>query len=311
MKISTTTISAEKLGEHLFKDQDFTDVSLVCGDGRQVSCHRAVLAAASPFLRQLLYETLNQATFLFLGVNVGLKEVEALMELVYLGKVSLLEARLPAFKALARELGLDNGMLYEDEVGDRSEFSTGLEVDSSPVEKDNQQSSSVTFKKRAKCPQCGTEVSYKSLSRHILRNHTGGDSLKVACEQCEKVFKHKSHLMKHMKRKRCRADPEKWPLLCARGCGKRFRTTHTMQRHQKHGCPVNLKCGNCPESFSKFRQLEKHRTFCLGDGQEKEEEEEEEEMVTMFMEEEEEMVTMFMEEEEALTELERELREFE
>ena len=299
MKISTATISAEKLGEHLFKDQDFTDVFLVCGDGRQVSCHRAVLAAASPFLRQLLYETLNQATFVFLGVNVGLEEVEALMELVYLGKVSLLEARLPAFKALARELGLDNGMLYEDEVGDRSEFSTGLEVDSSPVEKDNQQSSSVTFKKRAKCPQCGTELSYKSLSRHILRNHTDGDSLKVACEQCEKVFKHKSHLMKHMKRKRCRADPEKWPLLCVRGCGKRFRTMHTMQRHQKHGCPVNLKCGNCPESFSKFRQLEKHRTFCLGDGQEKEEEEEEE------------MVTMFMEEEEALTELERELREFE
>ena len=141
---------------------------------------------------------------------------------------------------------------------------------------------------------------YKSLSRHILRNHTDGDSLKVACEQCEKVFKHKSHLMKHMKRKRCRADPEKWPLLCVRGCGKRFRTMHTMQRHQRHDCPVELKCGNCPESFSKFRQLAEHRTFCLGDGQEKEEEEEEEEMVTMFMEE-----------EEALAELQEELREFE
>ena len=299
MKISTTTIPAEKLVEHLFKDQDFTDVFLVCGDGRQVSCHRAVLAAASPFLRQLLYETLNQATFVFLGVNVGLEEVEALMELVYLGKVSVVEARLPAFKTLARELGLDNQFFYEDEVGNRSEFATGLEVDSSPVEKDNQQSSSVAFKKRAKCPKCGREMSYKSLSRHILRNHTDGDSLKVACEQCEKVFKHKSHLMKHMKRKRCRADPEKWPLLCVRGCGKRFRTMHTMQRHQRHDCPVELKCGNCPESFSKFRQLAEHRTFCLGDGQEKEEEEEEE------------MVTMFMEEEEALAELQEELREFE
>ena len=305
MKISTATISAEKLGEHLFKDQDFTDVFLVCGDGRQVSCHRAVLAAASPFLRQLLYETLNQATFVFLGVNVGLEEVEALMELVYLGKVSLLEAGLPTFEALARELGLDNGLIYEDEVGERSEFSTTeldekLEVETISVEKDKQQSScSVTFKKRAKCPQCGTELSYKSLSRHILRNHTDGDSLKVACEQCEKVFKHKSHLMKHMKRKRCRADPEKWPLLCVRGCGKRFRTMHSMQRHQRHDCPVELKCGNCPESFSKFRQLAEHRTFCLGDGQEKEEEEEEEEMVTMFMEE-----------EEALAELQGELREF-
>ena len=227
------------------------------------------------------------------------------MELVYLGKVSLLEARLPAFEALARELGLDNGLIYEDEVGERSEFSTELdeklEVETISVEKDKQQSScSVTFKKRAKCSQCGTEVSYKSLRRHILRNHTDGDSQKVACEQCEKVFKHKSHLMKHMKRKQCRADPEKWPLLCVRGCGKRFRTMHTMQRHQRHDCPVELNCRNCPESFSKFRQLAEHRNFCLGDGQEKEEEEEEEEMVTMFMEE-----------EEALAELQEELREFE
>ena len=36
------------------EDQDFSDVTLACEDGKQVESHRLVLAASSPFFQKLL-----------------------------------------------------------------------------------------------------------------------------------------------------------------------------------------------------------------------------------------------------------------
>ena len=48
------------------------------------------------------------------GSRVEVQEVEALLELIYLGSTNLEEARLSAFQALTRELQLDNEILYSD-----------------------------------------------------------------------------------------------------------------------------------------------------------------------------------------------------
>ena len=311
MKISVKDGSAKNLGELLRKDHDFTDVTLVCADGHQVTCHRAVLAASSPFLRGLLYQSLqHQKTFLYLGVRVEVDEVEALLDLIYLGSTNLVEVqRLPAFKALARELQLENEFHFEEDPQEQIDCNQDpkeeVTEEKYPCEKGNllqavQHSSEVAAKKKVKkCPRCGIEVSLKSLNRHILRNHTVGDHYKVACKDCEKIFKDKSHLTNHTKRKQCRADPEKWPLLCGRDCGSRFRTLHTMERHQRKNCPVKLQCEKCPQNFSKFRQLKKHRSLCtnqVGFGEDDDEED---------------LVTKFMEEEDALAKLQEELRDME
>ena len=322
MKISSKDSSAKKLGELLRKDQDFTDVTLVCADGHKVSCHRAVLAASSSFLHRILFESPQQRTFLFLGVRVEVQEVEALLELIYLGSTNLEEARLSAFQALTRELQLDNEILFGDELREQVDCDEDMKKELTEAkypgcEEGNLIEEVILPKKKvAKCPRCGVEVSLKSLSRHILRNHTEGDQYKVACKDCGKIFKDKSHLTNHAKRKQCRADPEKWPLLCGRGCGLRFRTLHTMERHQRNNCPVKLQCEDCPESFSQFRQLKKHRSLCfaersdqVGFGEEGEEEVVKEE--DDDDEEEEELVSNFMEEEEALAELQDQLRDLE
>ena len=308
MKILSESSVGRQLGDQLHKDHDFTDVTLVCRDGQQVSCHRAVLAAASPFLRRILCESLQQNTFLFLGVRVEVEEVEALMELIYLGRTNIAEARLPAFKALARELQIDDEFLFQEEIqkttdlGEQIDHDFKVKEELLPEEEDPFANKQRPSKKVAKCPRCGIEVSSKSLNRHILRNHTEGIHYKVACQDCEKIFKDKNHLKNHQKRKQCRADPEKWPLLCGRGCGRRFRSLHTMERHQRKNCPVKLQCEKCPQSFSKFRELGKHRSLCFGDSD-----------GGGFAEDDDEelLVTKFMEEEEALAELQEELRDIE
>ena len=51
----------------LLLDTEFSDVTLVCADNKQVTCHRAVLASSSSFLRELLLTSKQQNTFLYLG----------------------------------------------------------------------------------------------------------------------------------------------------------------------------------------------------------------------------------------------------
>ena len=75
----------EDLSKQLFNDTDFTDVTLVCRDGLQLRVHRAVLCASSDFLRGLLLESLQQNTFLYLGL-VDHQVVQVLVEFLYLGR---------------------------------------------------------------------------------------------------------------------------------------------------------------------------------------------------------------------------------
>ena len=93
------------LGSQLFSDSDFSDVTLVCGDNQHLPAHRAVLCASSSFLRQLLYDSQHQRTFLYLG-SVPHEDLRSLLELIYLGSCSLKWDRMEAVLALASGLGV-------------------------------------------------------------------------------------------------------------------------------------------------------------------------------------------------------------
>ena len=104
VKIDRIQNSDKDLGRALYDDSEFTDVTLVCGDGQRIACHRSVLAASSEFLRRLLFESDQQQTFLFLGARVEVDEVRALLQLVYLGSSTVPRERVPALADLEREL---------------------------------------------------------------------------------------------------------------------------------------------------------------------------------------------------------------
>ena len=114
VKIECIQNAPKDLGSVLYEDIDFTDVTLVCGDGQQVKCHRSILAASSGFLRRLLVESDQQQTFLFLGAKVEVEVVRALMQLIYLGGCIVLREKFPALAALQRELQIVERFNEED-----------------------------------------------------------------------------------------------------------------------------------------------------------------------------------------------------
>ena len=61
--------------KHAFKsfrnDCDFTDVTLACEDGKQVEAHKVILAASSPFFKNLLKKNRHPHPLIFMkGVRL-------------------------------------------------------------------------------------------------------------------------------------------------------------------------------------------------------------------------------------------------
>ena len=93
-----------------FKDlvgkPDFSDVTLVCGDGQRIAGHQVILATGCTFFKNLLEGETNPKPLIFLrGVEADL--LQPLLDFLYTGKAEVDEELLADFVALAEDLGVE------------------------------------------------------------------------------------------------------------------------------------------------------------------------------------------------------------
>ena len=86
----------------LKEEKDFSDVTLVCAD-QQVEAHRVILAASSPFFKKVLRKVQHSHPLIYMK-GVKFSDLEAVLSFVYHGEVSMAEADLNSFLAVAEEL---------------------------------------------------------------------------------------------------------------------------------------------------------------------------------------------------------------
>ena len=90
----------------LREDSMFTDVTLACEDGkRRVEAHKIILAASSPMFQNLLSGNKQPCQLIYLR-GVQLKDLEAVMDFIYLGEARLPQENLESFLSLANDLQL-------------------------------------------------------------------------------------------------------------------------------------------------------------------------------------------------------------
>ncbi|GAB0097908.1 hypothetical protein DMENIID0001_135900 [Sergentomyia squamirostris] len=87
----------------MFSQQKFVDVTLAC-EGRRIHCHRVVLAASSSYFDVLLAENPCQHPIIILPRDVKFWAVDALVEFMYKGEVSVSENCLEDFMKCAEIL---------------------------------------------------------------------------------------------------------------------------------------------------------------------------------------------------------------
>lgn len=86
----------------LKEEEDLYDVTLACGDD-EVSAHKVILSACSPFFRQVLRRHRHQHPLLYLH-GFTFSDLQSVLSFMYLGEVSIAQDQLNSFLAIAEEL---------------------------------------------------------------------------------------------------------------------------------------------------------------------------------------------------------------
>eukprot|EP00092_Neocalanus_flemingeri_P013041 GFUD01014053.1.p1 GENE.GFUD01014053.1~~GFUD01014053.1.p1 ORF type:complete len:339 (+),score=79.24 GFUD01014053.1:46-1017(+) len=84
-------------------DKEFFDLTLACDDEEQIQAHKVILAACSPFFRNVLRRNPHQHPLLYLK-GVKYTDLQSVLSFMYHGEVNVAQEELNSFLAVAEEL---------------------------------------------------------------------------------------------------------------------------------------------------------------------------------------------------------------
>ena len=90
----------------IWRNKDFTDVTLVSAEGLKTEAHKTVLCSFSPFFREVLIENKHTSVLLYMR-GVSHKELELLVEFIYTGVCQVDVVDLESFLKIGKELGIE------------------------------------------------------------------------------------------------------------------------------------------------------------------------------------------------------------
>ena len=89
--------------KELMMNEDYSDVTLVTEDKKQIKANISILSACSPIFRDILKKEKNCSTIMFLR-GVQHSEIESILQFIYLGEATFYEERMDEFLAVAKSL---------------------------------------------------------------------------------------------------------------------------------------------------------------------------------------------------------------
>ena len=99
-------LASTNLLVNLLRDQELTDVTLVCGDDQQVRAHKAVLGSASPILKKIFQRSGNERIVIYLS-GVSMRDMEAMVNFVYLGEATVNQSNINSFFTICKEFQIE------------------------------------------------------------------------------------------------------------------------------------------------------------------------------------------------------------
>ena len=219
----------------LRKEEDFFDVTLVSEDHSQMSAHKVVLSACSPFFKNIFRSNSHSHPLLYLG-SINSTHLGFILDYIYQGEVHILQDQLDDFLQAAQRLNV-KGLMGEGEessehkhhletkyreevkqIGDVGDIVENEMVEEEMFEISN---SNIRIVDRIKiqdnteanerineliekvdggfsCKACG-KIS-KEIRNHKRHVETHIEGLSYSCQFCDKVFRYSNARNIHMTR---------------------------------------------------------------------------------------------------------------
>ena len=213
-------VSASEAFQNLLKDTDFTDVTLVCEDGKQMQAHKVILSACSQFFKDIFVQNPHTHPLLYLK-GISYSQLRNLINFAYLGETEVAQESLDSFINAAKELKIEGLSTFGSEQDTREEVGKyeHCEISEEHTSRVDQQESLknvddvktleilisnpeiedselIRSSEGYNCHNCDYIAKYSNhLKRHQLSKHEG---IKYPCSQCETKFTQVTSLKRHM-----------------------------------------------------------------------------------------------------------------
>jgi len=241
----------------LKNDKEFTDVTLVCDDGRQTNAHKIILSSSSPFFKEILSMNKHPHPLIYMR---GLKseDLMAIVDFIYVGEANIFQENLDSFLALAEEMklkGLMGGSVSENEAKEKSRLAHDVSrIDhkkqkfhtKNPLDIGENSTSPLENERRLLIPNDFSghfeelEENIKSMMERSTRRIPSGREMALVCKVCGKEGTNKNikdHIEVH--------HIEGLAIPCD-VCEKTFRSRNSLRGHktQNHKSVVQNKSFN-------------------------------------------------------------------
>ena len=204
--------------KELMMNEDFSDVTLVTEDKKQIKANINILSACSPVFKDILKKEKNSNHIMYLR-GIQFPEMESIVQFIYLGEATFNEERMDEFLAVAKMLEIEELCNADLETSDEpdDEHLISDPVTLTPIVKIEEQTDQIfnqgrkgrrrdkstkhkrSFHKGVKyaCDQCDYyAIKQSHLTAHIQSKH---DGVMFPCDQCNQKFKWRSMLNTHIK----------------------------------------------------------------------------------------------------------------
>ena len=89
----------------LRQDEEFSDVTLASEDGKQIEAHRFILAASSPFFKNMLKRNRHTHPLIYMR-GIKSDDLVSILDFLYHGETNIYQENLDSFLKIAEELSL-------------------------------------------------------------------------------------------------------------------------------------------------------------------------------------------------------------
>ena len=205
-----------------FKDllyhQEFSDVSLVSEDGKQIKAHKVILSVSSPEFKNILLLNSHPHPVIFLS-GVLFEDLNSLVEFMYLGQVDIAQDQMARFLEIANKFKI-NGLIHDEAdilpehiqayLNDEDKhFEVSVDQDCTSfyddisLEEDfsisndtvKESTNSILTEHLLSCSNCSYKTPSKgNLTKHIKALHEG---IRYTCDSCKYSTGFTSTLARH------------------------------------------------------------------------------------------------------------------
>ena len=234
----------------LGQDKEFTDVTLVCGDGQQVEAHKVVLVVSSPFFQNILMENKHPHPLIYMR-GIRSENLMAMVNFFYHGEANVYQENLDSFLGLAEELQL-KGLTGNQTKKEEEVFPKPTKQKSNPEFR--QYSSALE-----QFPVKKTFLNENGLAQAVIEEPLAITD-KVTNNTDSKILKQQ---VKSMMLVSQNADPYKkdgGKARICKMCGKEGSMDVIMKHIEAHHIPgISLPCGLCGRVLRTRDALKQHK----------------------------------------------------